>query len=155
MLRFKILASAVPLILAGIFARNELVPASQPCISVGETSVQIAAGPWNAQLHVSFTNDPMAATARVQIVDSPDAADFVVVDDAATSDVNSCEVTATTRFIAITAMPSASAPVIYLSQADGADYRIYVRSKTFTARDAAALVIGANGGHPRLAAASL
>src|SRR4030088_1434079 len=40
MLRFKILASAVPLFLAAVFARGELVPGPQPCIAIGEGSVQ-------------------------------------------------------------------------------------------------------------------
>jgi hypothetical protein len=45
--------------------------------------------------------------------------------------------------------------VIYLSPDGPADYRIFVRSKTFTAREAAALIVGAGGGHHRLEAASL
>ena len=92
---------------------------------------------------------------RVQIVDRPEAADFAVVDDAQTPDTNSCEVTASTRFIAVTAAASASTPVIYLSQAAGADYRIYVKSRTFTVQDAAALVVAAHRAPARLTAASL
>jgi hypothetical protein len=45
--------------------------------------------------------------------------------------------------------------VIYLSQDGPADYRIFVHSKSFSARDAAALIVGAHGGHRRLQAASL
>jgi hypothetical protein len=45
--------------------------------------------------------------------------------------------------------------VIYLSHSGPADYRIFVRSKTFTARDAAALIVGASGGLRRRQAASL
>jgi nanoRNase/pAp phosphatase (c-di-AMP/oligoRNAs hydrolase) len=59
------------------------------------------------------------------------------------------------RLVAVAAYPSASQPIIYLSRDGGADYRIFVRSKTFSARDAAALIVGANGGHARMAAASL
>jgi hypothetical protein len=44
--------------------------------------------------------------------------------------------------------------VIYLSADGPADYRIFVRSKTFSAREAAALIV-ASGGHRRLEAASL
>jgi hypothetical protein len=57
--------------------------------------------------------------------------------------------------VAISASPSGSAPVIYLSPEGPADYRIFVRSKTFSARDAAALIVGASGGHRRVEAASL
>jgi hypothetical protein len=153
MLRFKILASAVPLILAGVFARSELLPGARPCIEAGGTSLQIAEAPWHADLHVTFTDYPAAATVRVQIVESPETADFVMVDDTDSTDANACG--GTPRFVAISAYPSASAPVIYLSTEGGADYRIFVRSKTFSLREAAALVVGANGGRARMAAASL
>jgi hypothetical protein len=155
MLRFKILVSAVPLIVAAVFARGELLPGPRPCITIGEASVQIADLPWQAQFHVSFTSDPAAATVRVQISDSADAADFAVVDDVDSREAGACEANAATRLVAISASRSVSAPVIYLSHSGPADYRIFVRSKTFTARDAAALIVGAGGGHRRLQAASL
>ncbi len=155
MLRLKILASIVPLLLAGIFARIELSPGTRPCIAVGETLVQIAPAPWQAELRVSFTNDPAAATVRVQIADSAAAADFVVVDDPGGAEANACEATAATKFVGIASEPSPSAPVIYLSRDGGADYRIFVRSKAFTTRDAAALIVGAGGGRHRVAAAAL
>jgi hypothetical protein len=157
MLRFKILASAVPLLVAAVFARGELLPGQRPCIAIGDGSVQITSMPWQAQLHVSFTDDPATATVRVQISESAEAADFAVVDDV--DDVDSpeagaCEVNAATRLVAISANPNVSAPVIYLSPDGPADYRIFVHSRRFTARDAAALIVGASG-VPPLAAASL
>ena len=155
MLRFKILASAVPLLVVALFARGGLLPGPKPCISIGEASVQIASAPWHADLHVSFTDDPAQATVRVQLSDSADAADFAVVDDIDTPEAGACEANPATRMVAISATPSTDAPVIYLSNEGPADYRIFVRSKTFTARDAAALIVGAGGGHHRLAAASL
>ena len=154
MLRFKILASAVPLIVVAVFARGGLLPGPRPCITIADTSVQITSVAWQAQFHVSFTSDPAAATVRVQISDSADAADFAVVDDVS-AEAGACEATAATRFVAISASRSVSAPVIYLSDNGPADYRIFVRSKTFTARDAAALIVGASSGHRRLQAASL
>jgi hypothetical protein len=155
MLRFKFLASTIPLILAGVLARGELVPSARPCITVGETTVQIAPGPWQAGLKVSFTSDPSLATVRVQIVDAAEAADFAVVDDIDSVEPNACEVTPATRFVAIAASVSALEPVIYLSRDGNADYRIFVQSKVFTPREAAALVVGASGGHAHMAAAAL
>ena len=155
MLRFKILASAVPLIVVAVFARGGLLPGPRPCITIADTSVQITSVASQAQLHVSFTSDPAAATVRVQISDSADAADFAVVDDVGSAEAGACEATAATRFVAISASRSVSAPVIYLSDNGPADYRIFVRSKTFTVRDAAALIVGASSGHRRLQAASL
>ena len=155
MLRFKILASVVPLAVAAVFARGEFLPGPHPCIAAGDAEVQIAALPWQAEPHVSFTSDPALATVRVQIADSAEAADFAMVDDVDSPETGACETTAATRLVAISASPSATAPVIYLSQDGPADYKVFVRSRTFTARDAAALVVGASGGHRRMAAASL
>src|SRR3984893_2840268 len=138
MLRFRILASAVPLMIAAVFARGGLLPGPHPCIAVGETSLQIASVPWRADLHVSFTDDPAFATVRVQISDSAEAADFAVVDDVDTAEDGACAANAATRFVAISANPLKSAPIIYLSADGPADYRIFVHSKRFTARDAAA-----------------
>jgi hypothetical protein len=152
MLRFKILVSVVPLAVAAILARVELMPGPRPCIAVGDQSVQIASMPWHADLHVAFTDDPANATVRVQVADSAEGADFAVVDDVDSAEDNACEMNAATQFIAISGHASGSAPVIYLSPNGPADYRIFVKSKTFTAREAAALIVGASGGHPRLAA---
>jgi hypothetical protein len=153
MLRFKILVSAVPLVVAAILARVELTPGPRPCIAVGDRSVQIASMPWVADLHIAFTDDPANATVKVQVVNSAEGADFAVVDDVDSAEDNACEVNAATQFIAISASPAGTAPVIYLSPNGPADYRIFVKSKSFTTREAAALIVGASGVHPRLAAA--
>ena len=156
MLRLKILASAVPLLVAAVFARGDFLPGARPCIAIGEGSVQIAALPWQASLHVSFTRDPALATVRVQLTDNAAAADFAVIDDIDdidSAEANGCEVNAATRFVAISATSAASEPVIYLSPDGPADYRVFVASKRFSARDAAALIVGARGAPSRLAAA--
>lgn len=155
MLRFKILASVVPLIALAVLARGTVLPGSRPCVAVGDTPAQIAAMPWHADLHVSFTDDPALATVRVQISESAEAADFVVIDDVDSSEAGACPANAPTRQVAISASSSAGEPIIYLSPEGPADYRVFVRSRTFSARDAAALIVGASGGHRRLAAASL
>ncbi len=155
MLRFKVLVSVIPLMFAAFLARVDFVSSPGPCIAIGDESVELASVPWHADLHVSFTNDPAAANVRVQISDSAEAADFAVVDDDDSTEADACRVTAATRLVAVSASRSSSTPVIYLTHDGPADYRIFVRSKTVTARDAAALIVGAHGAQPRLAAASL
>ena len=157
MLRFSVLVSILPLIAAGGLAGGQLTPAAQPCIQLDHLSVRIARAPWQSQQHVSFTTDPKAATVRVQIVDGPDMADFTVVDDVEVDEAaadGSCSGDGNVRYIGISAIPIGSEPVIYLSTEPGADYRVYVNSKTFTAQDAAALIVGAAPAQaPHLAAA--
>jgi hypothetical protein len=142
MLRFRILASAVPLIVAGVLAGRQVVADVHPCISTAEAAVELAELPWQASRLVSFTGDPSRATVRVQIVDDPAVADFAVVDDGVSRESDTCTGLGPTRFIGI---GDAAAPtLIYLSRDDNADYRIYVRSRNFTLREAAALIVGAH-----------
>jgi acyl-CoA synthetase (NDP forming) len=156
MLRFKVLVSAVPLMVAAILARVEFFPTALPCIALGSGSVEIASAPWHADLHVAFTDDPKLATVRVAITDDAGAADFAVVDDVDAEEDNACEPTPATQFIAISAKPSVATPVIYLSHdTESANYRIFVHSRRFSVREAAALIVGAHGQPPRLAAAAL
>lgn len=155
MLRLKILASTLPLILAAVLARGEFVPVRQPCIAIGATAVQLATAPWQAAVNVAFTDIPARATVRVQIVDTPEIADFTVVDDVDESSGAGCGGMPTTRLIGITSETAAAGLVIYLSRDADADYRIYVRSKDVTARDAAALIVGASGGHGPITHAAL
>ncbi|MFB9266089.1 hypothetical protein ACFFWD_23540 [Bradyrhizobium erythrophlei] len=155
MLRFKILASVVPLAVAAVFARAEFLPGPRPCIEVGGAAMQIASIPWLAQSHVSFTDDPGLATVRVQIADSAEAADFTVIDDIDDTEAGACEGNAVPQLITVSRNPSASDPVIFLSHDGPSDYRVFVQSRTFSARDAAALIVGARGSHRRLQAASL
>ncbi len=154
MFPFKLLASIVPLILAGIFARESLAPPPQPCIMVGDTALRIASAPWQPQSRVSFTDNPADATVRVQIVDRPESADFTVVDDSGEAEPDGCASDAATRYIGIAKAASALQPVIYLSREPG-DFRIFVQSKTFSEQAAAALVVGAGDTRAPLAAASL
>ena len=154
MLRLKILVSAVPLIAVAVLARVELVPSQRPCIALGTDTLQIASAPWHADLHVSFTDDPALATVRVALTDRAETADFAVIDDAEGTEEATCTETPSTQFVAVSAHPSIGAPVIYLSLDESpADYRIFVRSKRFSAREAAALIVGAHSERPRLAAA--
>jgi hypothetical protein len=144
MLRFKLLASAIPLIVAAAFAREGLLPGPGPCIAIGQASLQLTSARSEAQFHVSFTDDPARATVRVQIADDAAAADFAVVDDVDSADNGSCEINALTQRVAISTVAAGAAPVIYLTRDAPADYKIFVRSKRFSAREAAALVVGAN-----------
>lgn len=152
MLRFKVLVSIVPLIAAAILARIEFFPAERPCIALGSGTVQLATAPWHADLRVSFTDDPKLATVRVSVSDNAATADFTVIDGTDAAEENACAATADTQFVAISSRSSASSPVILLTHDDGpADYRIFVHSRGFTERDAAALIVGAHGERRHLA----
>jgi hypothetical protein len=153
MLRFKLLVSVLPLLAAAVFARVGLWPSTGPCIAVGDDIVEIATTPFRADLQVSFTDDPARATVRVVVAASAEEADFAIVDDVDTAEEGACGPTPATRFVAVTAWASKTVPVIYLAADGPADYRVFVRSKRYTVRDAAALIVGARGAPAHLAAA--
>ena len=156
MLRFRILASVVPLAVAAFLARDELFAGTRPCIAFADTSVQLTSLPWQSSLHVSFTSNPAKATVRVQVIDRAEAADFAVIDDVDTADDGSaCQRRQPPRLVSISTNASATDPVIYLTQDAPADYRIFVQSKTFSMLDAAALIVGARGAPQRARQASL
>ncbi len=153
MLRLKLVASVIPLIVVGILARDRLLHDARPCIALGDTTVQLAAGPWQERFRVSFTDNRADAMVRVQLVDGPELADFTVADDVETANDDSCRVSANTRFVAISDRDPAPNLTIHLSTEPNADYRVFVSSRRFTAWEAAALIATARSGPHRIAAA--
>src|SRR5581483_96993 len=119
----------VPLIAATVFAGVETYQGPHPCIATGSATLEIGSEPWHADLHVSFTDNPALATVRVALTDNAAEADFVVVDDVASSEDGACATTVATHFVGVSAEPRQAAPVIYLARSGPADYRIFVRSQ--------------------------
>ena len=154
-LRLTALAPVVALAAAAFFARDGLLSTSHPCIAVANTSVEIADLPWHADLHVAFTEDPAAATVRVQITEDAQTAGFAIADDNEAAETGACEANPATRGVSILDAAANGAPVIYLTHDGPADYQVFVRSKSFSQRDAAALVVGARLADPPQQAASL
>jgi hypothetical protein len=155
MLRFRILASVIPLAVTAFIARGELFADARPCIAVADTSVQLTSLPWQSAMHVRFTTNPAKATVRVQIIDRAEAADFAVIDDDDTAEGGACQSSQPPQLVSISRGFSASDPVIYLTSDGPADYRIFVQSKTFSMLDAAALIVGARVAHPNARSATL
>jgi hypothetical protein len=151
MVRLGLFASVLPFVLAGGVAPAWLSPA-RPCIAAGPTTVQMAWLPWQADLHVAFTERKELATVRVQRVEQPDLADFVVTDDVANIEDSSCSVDGHGSRVAIVGKAGRGEATIYLSTEPDADYRIFVRSRSFTAAQAAALIVGARAGPTHIAA---
>src|ERR1700733_13130819 len=116
MLRFKILASVVPLAMVAVFARGGWSPGPHPCIAVGDASVENASVPWHADLHVSFRDATPLTTLGPVLSESAEAAAFAVVSDidspetgfveAGALETGACEASAATLSVAVSARPS-------------------------------------------------
>ena len=113
MLRFNILASVVPLAVAAVFARGELLAVRGPASRyrrVGSDCRAVLAGRASRQFHQRSGR----ATVRVQISESAEAADFAVIDDVDSAEAGACQSHSPPQLVAISSTPSESDPVIYL-----------------------------------------
>lgn len=143
MLRIRILASTIPLLLVGVFAGGGVSSGARPCLTIGDSALQIGAAPAQPGFRVFFSDDPAHATATVQIVDQAESADFAVADDDDAPEPAACAGAAASRIIAIVTSAAGADAIVHLSRDPGADYRIFVRSRRISAREAAALVVAA------------
>jgi hypothetical protein len=136
---------AIPAATAGsYFASGSQATGEKPCFVAGNTGYRLASGEGAAHI-VRIDNTTANPSLRMQQVDDPAAADFVLVDEGdiagACANVSIIE---TIRIDAAAAKPDLT---VALSRAPAA-YKIYLRSTTYTEQDAAALaaVIWQNAG---------
>ena len=154
---FRVVVSVLPLVVLTGFAGSWAKSASQPCIATPSGSLLFSSMPWRADIHVGFTDVSSDATVRVQLVDQPELADFVVTDDSVasasdTDEADACE-DAPARIVTIDRHAQSGEPVIFLtsgsqdraSSEEHADYRIFVHSTTMSAEEAAAMIVAAHG----------
>ena len=124
-----VLVVAIPAASAGSFFASS----DKPCVIAGDSGYQISDSA-SANFTVRIDNTAAQPDLRMQLVDDAAAADFVLVDDG----VNACTDAAAIKSIRLD--PGAAKPdlTVALSRAS-ADYKIYVRSASFSQQDAAAL----------------
>ena len=118
------------------------VRAPAACLPVGNAMYRLAAPGAQAQYTVRIDPAATAPDVRIHLAESPDEADFVLVDDGEAP--HGCD-GAPIRSVKIDAAASAPDLVVGMS-ADpaSADYRIYVRSQAFAPESAAALLATAH-----------
>jgi hypothetical protein len=126
-----VLVVAIPAAAASSFFSSS----DKPCFIAGTTGYRMSESS-SANFTVRIDNTAAKPSLRMQLVDDPAAADFVLVDDSDT--VNAC--TGATAIQSIRLDPAASKPnlTVALSRQPAA-YKIYVRSASFSQQDAAAL----------------
>ena len=131
------LAAALP-VAAHTFG---LVPGTAPqaCLTIGGTTYRLA----GADADVAVRIDPSAAGPglRIKLADTPEEADFVLVDDGA---VPNCRTATNVKEVSIAAGTAADLTVRLTDGSDPADYRLYVRSRWITSETAAALFAAAH-----------
>jgi len=106
-----------------------------PCFITGSAGYRISdRGP--ASYTVRIDNAAPHPGLRLQVVDDPAKADFMLIDDSGSA--GSCSDAATVNNIRINSGAADAGLTVALSRAP-AEHKIYVRSASFSERDAAAL----------------
>ena len=141
MRRFRILAGLTLATALPVAAHTlGLMPGTAPqaCLTIGSTTYRLAGG--NADVTVRIDPSGTAPGLRIKLADTPEEADFVLVDDGAAPN---CRTAANVKAVSL----AAAAADLTVHLADGstpADYRIYVRSRWITLETAAALFAAAH-----------
>ena len=109
--------------------------APQACLALGNTTYRLARGA--ADVVVRIDSAAAAPSLRVKLTQTPEDADFVLVDDGAPL---ACSANSNIKDVSI--VPGTIAPDLVVGFASGtapADYRIYVRSRWIAPETAAVL----------------
>ena len=126
-----VLVVAVPAAAAGSFFSSK----AGPCFIAGASGYRFSDSA-AADFTVRIASAAAKPSLRMQLVDDPAAADFVLVDDSDTG--NACADASAVRSIRIDPAARNADLTLALSR-QPADYKIYVRSAIFSEQDAAAL----------------
>jgi hypothetical protein len=120
---------AVPIAAGALFAG----PENETCFNSGGAQYRITSSD-SADFPVRVAHDISAPDIRLQLVDTPELADFVLIDDGETSEC------AGSRVKSIRAdTPQGHAKITVSLSDEAADFKLYVRSQAFSREQAAAL----------------
>lgn len=129
-------AIAVPAAAHTYFAAPE-----GPCFASGAATYRMSPSASAPDYRIRVESHAARPDLRMQTVDRPELADFVLADDSGPAEANACRSSTLTKTIRVDA--EAQAPdVTVMLNADAAnpDYKIYVHSVRFSHQDAAALL---------------
>ena len=117
------------------------VTPENPCFTSGRATFRLSPDAIAPDYRVRIDPNAKRPDLRMQLVDRPEAADFVLVDDFGASESSACRSFAPPRTVKVDNGPH-TADVTVILTADGgtADYKLYVHSVRFSHRDAAALL---------------
>jgi hypothetical protein len=112
-----------------------------PCFTAGAAAYRVSGSAEPADYTVRVDQAAGARSdLRMQFVDNPNDADFVLVDDAPGSDANACPAAADIKNIRIGDDEIRPDVTVSVDGGGTPDYRVYVNSAQYSRADAAALL---------------
>ncbi len=132
----------VLLALAAPAGAQALRPADAvPCFTAGAAAYRVSGKAEPADYTVRVDRTAGAPSdLRMQFVDAPNDADFLLVDDATEGDANACPAAADTKSIRIANDEMRADVTVSLDEGGTPDYRVYVHSAQYSHAEAAALL---------------
>lgn len=123
-------------------AHSTFAPTPNLCVASGTATYRLAPTASSPNFRVRIERAAPHPDLRMQLVDSPELADFVIADDfSATSESTACQTATPAKTVKVDAEAQKPDVVVDLA-ADIAnpDYRVYVHSVRHSSQDAAALL---------------
>jgi hypothetical protein len=141
--RLQKIVASIAIVAAPAAAYSALAPHQTACFTSGTVSYRIAPGNTAPDFRIRIAGDSARPDLRMQMVDRAEIADFVLVDDSSDEEPG-CNPSSRVRTVTVDAGDRRPDVTVALTtDADTADYRLYVRSARFSQRDAMALLAAA------------
>ena len=122
-------------------AQSYFASPKTPCFTAGSWTYQLSSKVASPDYRVKVQGAAAAADLRMQMVDTPETADFVIADDIDSSENNLCKAANGLKTVRVDAEETAPDVTVMLSRTvDAPDYKLYVHSARFSHQDAAALL---------------
>jgi hypothetical protein len=131
----------VSLIAVPAGAQSFFATPKTPCFTAGSWTYQLSSKDKTPDYRIKIQSEAATADLRMQMVDAPETADFVIADDIDSNENNLCKAVGGLKTVRIDADETTPDVTVMLSRdAATPDYKLYVHSARFSHQDAAALL---------------
>lgn len=122
-------------------AHSTFAPQDDLCFASGATTFRLSQKAAAPDYRIRIDNAALRPDLRMQLVDRPEIADFVLADDYGSVPGNACKSPAPVKVVKVDREARADAIVVSLAPGDAQpDYRVYVHSVRYSHQDVAALL---------------
>jgi hypothetical protein len=122
-------------------AHSTFAPQDDLCFASGATTFRLAHKSTAPDYRIRIDNTALRPDLRMQLVDRPEIADFVLADDYGSTPGNACKSPAPVKVVKLDRDVRADAIVVSLAPGEAhPDYRVYVHSVRYSHQDVAALL---------------
>jgi hypothetical protein len=139
--KILVLTAALAVPAAAAAYAMKATPKQPLCFASGASTYQIVTNVTAPDYRIRIDAEAARPDLKMQLVDRPEHADFVLVDDFSSSEPRTCKSSTPIRTVTLDAAAGKPDVTVQLSaDAKSADYKLYVHSARFSQQDAAALL---------------